>query len=981
MVMNGTADIADADPYAAIIALHGGLQALAVEATEDNKTHFREQAWTRKSEFISGLHELKGERACFAEYGLSTSMTMSIGYQVRRRILTPIASDLHSTVENFYSSGACAVPAICQACKYSLNRIGGINEGGKQASTCTLEDPYAGYEGAVRCLSEGEGRVAFVKDTDVSMMCEGDPPHQWCLPKGEYEEIADFGPVPLNALVYSPALLDDRVLFKLINVVASLRKENGLTFNKAHHHYDISIDLALHIKEFSMNTACVPGIHDLLSIPVELLPACIIDSPRTGQRDDPFRFAYYGEEDDTDKIKFYFNKTVRGFSFEVIKVHDAQDALRHILNHEADFAQVDAALALKGSRHGAISIAVETAGNLSFYESEAWARKDAGLDDFLSLKGLSSCHGSDSSIAGYWTKGNCAPPSLCERCMNQFQDDLTGAVSCPRDEKYYNDDANALDCLTQLRGEVAFIRSGSWDYLCTEPPMTQAIAEPVPAFCREKESYVKLMSFGKVPTDIVISHYQSMDSVARLVFQKVFTKRYDDTLKYYFGSHATGMMVLEEELYSHLFNYAENIACIPKADTILGVGQDAPMCIKSSGRDGDIEPIRIAHVANTNLRDTTELSTLLFNETGLRFNVVGAANDMEAVQMIIDNIADMAYTDLPAVVFAVGSNANMTLLAAEYAEETNKTYYNADAWVLDDSTTKTIIDTKGKKSCHPSMFSSVGNYLWLGYAVNESLVTPARLEEELFDDTGFEGLERTIYTWFNSSCAEPVLCGNCKTFKQDGKCSPMDEYAGIAGALKCLSEGEGDVAFLPDHAWEKINAFFDSGRAHGFVPAPDLKLRMSNYMKHISCVPDIHELMGLPPQTILPPCERMTFVMNNPVETVVDNSETTTNDFNQDFNSSGETTDTPSSDNDYVEPLAIAALVISILMVLIAPLLAYSIAKFVLAKWISDDRMSSPRGTWSASSGPVRGSIVSTFEPNSFDSTMSTNRSILTSTR
>lgn len=63
-------------------------------------------------------------------------------------------------------------------------------------------DPYGNYAGAMRCLSEGLGEVAMVKDTTPVTFC-GDSANRpsWCRPLSEYRLLQEFGRVPSHPIM------------------------------------------------------------------------------------------------------------------------------------------------------------------------------------------------------------------------------------------------------------------------------------------------------------------------------------------------------------------------------------------------------------------------------------------------------------------------------------------------------------------------------------------------------------------------------------------------------------------------------------------------------------------------------------------------------------------------------------------------------------------------------------------------------------
>jgi ABC-type phosphate/phosphonate transport system substrate-binding protein len=64
--------------------------------------------------------------------------------------------------------------------------------------------PYYNYGGALRCMSEGNGDVAFVKDSTVNDFCGKEEVPEWCLPVDGYRMLPSFGKVPSHPTMVGP---------------------------------------------------------------------------------------------------------------------------------------------------------------------------------------------------------------------------------------------------------------------------------------------------------------------------------------------------------------------------------------------------------------------------------------------------------------------------------------------------------------------------------------------------------------------------------------------------------------------------------------------------------------------------------------------------------------------------------------------------------------------------------------------------------
>ncbi|KYQ51459.1 Transferrin [Trachymyrmex zeteki] len=189
-----------------------------------------------------------------------------------------------------------------------------------------------------------------------------------------------------------------------------------------------------------------------------------------------------------------------------------------------------------------------------------------------------------------------------------------------------------------------------------------------------------------------------------------------------------------------------------------------------------------------------------------RFDCILEKDETECLKAVRDNGADITVIDGGSVKRAINEYNIKPIIAETYGEGSTKLSERpALAVVKSGSSINGLGDLKDKLSCHSGY---VGDFA--GYNA------PARILKL----NGLINEPSEINTFFSKSCAPGAplnskscqLCvGNIKTdddqAKEATKCRPTNAeyYNGGKGALRCLKDGKGDVAFLPLTALQQLD--------------------------------------------------------------------------------------------------------------------------------------------------------------------------------
>ncbi|XP_046384399.1 melanotransferrin [Ischnura elegans] len=169
---------------------------------------------------VQSIGDLKGKKACFAGVGTLAGWVIPVYTLMQQGGLEIIDCNNHvKSATNFFGP-SCAVNALINKNNPvgdNSNKLCQLCGGHSPGQKCTEADPYAGYEGAFRCLVEA-GDVAFLKHTTVEtvtgsgidLASVSDRDFELLCLDGNRRDLRDYklcnwGTVPSHAIVTTSA--------------------------------------------------------------------------------------------------------------------------------------------------------------------------------------------------------------------------------------------------------------------------------------------------------------------------------------------------------------------------------------------------------------------------------------------------------------------------------------------------------------------------------------------------------------------------------------------------------------------------------------------------------------------------------------------------------------------------------------------------------------------------------------------------------
>ena len=214
-VDKGHADLAFLDGAAAWLAWEVyGLDVLAAETKADGRMYYNATAWVKADSDMAEAYLddddstdpfelMRGKTSCHTGWLKSAGMLIPMGYLIDNGYAEVIGDSndiesLRDTVTTFFSDDS------------------SIPEGGI----------YSSYKGALRCLSDGTGDVALVKDSVIDSYCTGENRYDWCLDVEEYVMLPAFAQAPSHPAVYNPETMDEETVIIVQEGLAKLSDDS-----------------------------------------------------------------------------------------------------------------------------------------------------------------------------------------------------------------------------------------------------------------------------------------------------------------------------------------------------------------------------------------------------------------------------------------------------------------------------------------------------------------------------------------------------------------------------------------------------------------------------------------------------------------------------------------------------------------------------------------------------------------------------------
>ena len=420
---------------------------------------------------------------------------------------------------------------------------------------------------------------------------------------------------------------------------------------------------------------------------------------------------------------------------------------------------------------------------------------DLYTDPFSLFQGKTSCHTGWLKSAGMllpmgYLIGNgyanvIGDPNTVESMRATIYNFFNENASIPEVGDTYYSYKGALKCLSENRGDIAFVADTTLDYYCVDRADDNS-------WCLDESEYVELPLFGRAPGHPVMYNPAEMsdgkaDAVRAALVAMEDDEEGEDILDDIINSPRGIVDVGTTE--DHLGTYSAAIRNIPGIQAYYGGKYDVNTTITPTK-----DPIIIAY----EVRDTYEnidsnpqiLADRLSHKLGVSVELYDVASEGAIIEALRFGHADIGFMDGGAA-WVGWKEYGLAALAADLKPD-GRSWYGAQAYVKadsdiaaayldDDDQTDPFELFRGKTSCHTGWLKSAGMLLPMGYLIGNGYA------EVIGDSDDVSALRDTIYNFFNEDASIP----------ESG-----DLYYSYEGALRCLSEGRGDIAFIADSTYD-----------------------------------------------------------------------------------------------------------------------------------------------------------------------------------
>ena len=427
--------------------------------------------------------------------------------------------------------------------------------------------------------------------------------------------------------------------------------------------------------------------------------------------------------------------------------------------------------------------------------AEAHLDDDIYTDPFALFQGKTSCHTGWLKSAGMllpmgYLIGNgyanvIGDPNTVESMRNTIYEYFNEEASIPETGDTYYSYKGALRCLSEERGDIAFVADTTLDYYCVDRPDSNT-------WCLDETEYVELPIFGRAPGHPVMYNPATMSDEKADIVRKVLVAMEDDEV---------GEDILDDIINSpsgivdvgttedHLGTYSAAIRNVPGIQAYYG---------GKYGINTSVQPTKNPIIIAYEVRDTYEnidgnpqiLADRLSLKLGVDVELYNVASEGAVIEALRFGHADIGFMDGGAA-WVGWKEYGLSALAADLKPD-GRSWYGAQAYVKagsdiaeayldDDNSTDPFELFRGKTSCHTGWLKSAGMLLPMGYLIGNGYA------DVVGDPDDVASLRSTIFNFFNEDASIP----------ESG-----DLYYSYDGALRCLSEDRGDIAFIADTTYD-----------------------------------------------------------------------------------------------------------------------------------------------------------------------------------